>query len=109
MNWESRPNSHNRNLKHHRAAIDRSHRFQCQESRRHRAIITTIKLLIRSTQSTPQTRIASQMSPTIEQETMELCWQAIHRSHCEFGLELLLCLKQTSLNFIINEMEMKSI
>lgn len=85
MNWESRPNSHNRNLKHRHATTGHS-RLQRSESKRRRAVSTTITISrwIHSIRLTLPTRIANLMSPTIEREMMELCWRAIRQSRCEF-------------------------
>lgn len=82
MNWESRPNSHNRNLRRRHAATVRNRRPRWSVSKRLRAI-TIISRSTRWIQSTHRTRTANRMSQMTEQETMARYWQAIHQSHCE--------------------------
>lgn len=83
MNWESPPNSHNRNLKHRREAIASSRRLRPRPRRRRPAITTTSSRSIRWTPWTRQIPTANPTSPTTERETTALCSPATRRSHCE--------------------------
>lgn len=85
MNWESPPNSHNRNLKRRREAIASSRQLRSRPRRRRPAITTTSRQSTRWTPWTRQIPTANPTSPTTEQETTARCSPAIHRSHCELN------------------------